>query len=450
MIQCRIVLAASVLAGFILLSVGSPARAQFADAAADTATAAGDAAGGEQGSTLLTAEELNALVAPVALYPDELLAVVLPASTNPLQIVEAQRFLDQKKSNPDTKPNEEWDPSVLALLNYPQVIKQMNDDLSWTQDLGNAVMDQQADVLNAIQAARDSASDAGYLQSNEQQTVTVSDNDKIVIESAQPEVIYVPQYDPAPIVNNTYVEYPPPVYSEPYPPYWAPGAAFFTGAVVGAAFAYGFDWDDNDIDIDCCDGGGDVDIDNNVNVERGDINIGSGNTNIDKTKLQNRVNGDRKANGDGKMKWSSQKARQKSSLPRKDQAANRANRPKSADIQKQLKQQPGAGKAAQAKQNRVKSNNATKAQSQRGQQSLKQTKKPQQQLRQNSANKQQMKRQQQPQQQKQLQNRQLKQKQGGSFQNSNRSQNQVRQQSNRGNKSLNRGGNSKPPRPNRR
>jgi hypothetical protein len=444
--QSKLMIIAIFTAAFVL-ALDCGAEAQFADAAADTATAAGDIQSDDQASTLLTAEELNTLVAPVALYPDELLAVVLPASTNPLQIVEAQRFLEQKKSNPDAKPNEEWDPSVLALLNYPQVIKQMNDDLSWTQDLGNAVMDQQADVLNAIQAARDSASDAGYLQSNDQVTV-VNEGDNITIESSDPEVIYVPQYDPAPIVNNTYVNYPPPVYSEPYPPYWAPGAAFFTGAFVGAAFAYGFDWDDNDIDIDCCDGGGD--INNNVNVDRGDINIGSGNTNIDRTKVQDRMNADRKANGDGKMKWSSQKARQKSTLPRSDQAANRANQVRSADIQKQLKQQPGAGKAAQAKQNRVKSDKATKAQSQRGQQSLKQTKKSQQQLLQNSGNKQQMKRQQQPRQQNQLQNRQLKQKQGGSFQNSNRSQKQVRQQSNRGNKSLNRGGNSKPPRPKRR
>ena len=76
----------------------------------------------------------------------------------------------------------------------------------------------------------------------------------------------MPTYDPAPIVNNTYVNYPPPVYSDPYPPYYAPAATFFAGAFVGAAFAYGFDWDNDDIDID-----------NDININEGDINIGSGN-----------------------------------------------------------------------------------------------------------------------------------------------------------------------------
>jgi hypothetical protein len=430
----------TIFAAAFVLALDYGAEAQFADAAADTATAAGDTQSDDQASTLLSADELNTLVAPVALYPDELLAVVLPAATNPLQIVEAQRFLDQQKSNPDLKPDPDWDPSVLALLNYPQVIKQMNDDLGWTQDLGNAVMDQQADVLNAIQTARAAASDAGYLKSNDQQVV-VNDNDNIVIQSAEPDVVYVPQYDPTPIVENTYVNYPPPVYSEPYPPYYAPTATFFAGAFVGAAFAYGFDWDDDDIDIDCCEGGGD--INNNVNVDRGDVNIGSGN--IDKTKIQNKFNGERKANADGKMKWSSQKARQKSTVPRKTAAAKRPN---SANIQRQLGGgasanvlQPGAGKGTS---NRVKSTKASQAESKRGQASLSQTKKPKQQLNQNAGSRQQLQRQKQQMPQKQLQQRQLQQRQGGAFQNQGQSQQRVKAQSNRGNKSLNRGGQSKP------
>ncbi len=431
--------------------LGSPVEAQFADAEADTA-AAGDVHGEDDSSTLLTSDELNAVVAPVALYPDELLAIVLPAATNPIQVVEAQRFLDQQKSNPDLTPNEDWDPAVLALLNYPQVVKQMNDDLTWTQDLGNAVLDQQADVMNAIQAARAAASEAGYLESNEQQQVVVNDNDNIVIESAEPNVIYVPTYDPAPVVNNTYVNYPPPVYSDPYPSYYAPAATFFTGALVGATFAYAFDWDNDDIDIDCCDSG-DIDIDNNVNIDRGDVNIGSGNANVDKTNLQNKFNGDRKANADGKMKWSSQKARQKSNLPRESKAT-RANRPTSANIQKQLSGgtkasalPSGAGKAGT--QNRVKSNKTAKAQSQRGQASLSQTKKPKQQLQQNAGKKQQLQRQKQQQRpQKQVQNKQLKQKQGAFQQMP--SQRNAKAQSNRGNKSLNKGGHSKPKRPQRR
>jgi hypothetical protein len=182
-------------------------------------------------------------------------------------------------------------PSVLALINYPEVVKMLSDDVSWCQDLGNAVLDQQDDVLKAIQAARGSASDAGYLQSNDQVTV-VNEGDNITVESSDPEVIYVPQYDPAPVVNNNYTSYPPPYYSDPYPPYWAPAATFFTGMVVGAAFSYGFDWDNGDIDID-----NDINIDNS----RGDVNVDRGDrTNIDKTKAQD-ANGERKAGSTDKM-----------------------------------------------------------------------------------------------------------------------------------------------------
>lgn len=437
----------TVIAGFLTLGLlmvpaSRSAFAQFADVAADTATAAGDTPG-DQASTLLTAEELNTLVAPVALYPDELLAVVLPACTNPLQVVEAQRFLEKQKSDPSLKPNEDWDPSVLALLNYPEVVKQMNDDLSWTQDLGNAILDQQEDVLKAIQAARQSASDAGYLQSNDQQTV-VNEGDNITIESPNPDVVYVPTYDPAPIVNNNYVNYPPPVYSEPYPPYWYPAATFFAGAFVGAAFAYGFDWDN-----------GDIDIDNDVNISRGDTNIGSGNTNIgsgniDKTKLQNKFNGDRKPGAENKMKWSSQKARQKSSATRKAPATQRVN---SANIQRQLGGGTGANTLpAGGAQNKIKNNKAAGNESRRGNTSLSQTKKPKQQLTKNAGNKQQMQRRNQ-QQRSQAQPRQLKQKPGGggSFGNM-QSQQRVKAQSNRGNRSMNRsgGGGSRQPRTSRR
>lgn len=355
MVRCPSVVIAVLLGIGLLLGLAHhPAQAQFADVQ-EGAAPTGDAAEESSAVPLLSADELLALVAPVALYPDELLAVVLPAATNPLQVVEAQRFLDKQKADPNLQPDAEWDPAVLALLNYPEVVKQMNDDLDWTQQLGNAVMDQQKDVLDAIQSARGSATDAGYLQSNDQQTV-VNEGDNIVIESAQPDVVYVPTYDPAPIVNNTYVNYSPPVYSNPYPPYYAPAATFFAGAFVGAAFAYGFDWDNDDIDID-----------NDIDISRGDVNINSGNTidrtNIDKTKIENRFNGDRKANADGKMKWSPEKARQKSTAPRKAQAANR---PTQANIAKQLGSGgAGTNKANLSGQQRVKANKAVKQQSQR-------------------------------------------------------------------------------------
>lgn len=425
------------------ISASPASQAQFADVQEQTAAAApDDAAGSEAAATTLSADDLRALVAPVALYPDELLAIVLPASTNPLQVVEASRFLEKQKADSSLKPDETWDPAIIALLNYPQVVKQLNDDLGWTQELGNAVMDQQEDVLAAIQTARGEASDAGYLQSNDQQNVTVTDNDNITIQSAQPDVVYVPTYDPQTIVTNNYVSYPPPVYSDPYPAYYAPGATFLAGAIVGATFAYAFDWDNDNIDIDCCDGG-DIDIDNDINIDRGDVNIGSGNTNIDKSKIQNKFNGaNAKAGTNGKMKWSPEKARQKSTAARKPAGA----KPTSANIAKQL----GNNKAAGAAKPRVQSGKAAQKQSQRGQGSIaaankknpnfnKQAlqKKPQQQ-------KQRQAQQQRP--NKQLQQKQLKQRQGGAFNQQAVPQQRVKQQSNRGQKSLQKSGNSRPKR----
>lgn len=415
----------------ILLLSPSPALAQFAgtpDTVDQDQQEATDAA------VPLSAEDLNALVAPVALYPDDLLAIVLPAATNPLQIVEAQRFLDKQKADPSLQPDETWDPAIVALLNYPDVVKHMNDDLSWTQDLGNAIMDQQDDVLQAIQTARSAASEAGYLKSNDQQVV-VNDNDTIVIKSAEPDVVYVPTYDPAPIVNNTYVSYPPPIYSPPYPAYYAPGATFVAGAVVGAAFMYAFDWHDNDIDIDCC-GHGDIDIDNDFNVSRGDVNIGSGNVNIDKTKLQNKFSGKNKAGGQGGMQWSPQKAREKSTVQRKAKT-----QPTSAGISQKLS--GGTGKQNLAKtQGNFKSGKAVERQSQRGQNSLSTTKKTKQQIRQNAGTKKQVQQRQLQSSQKKMQPKQLKQKKGGSFQQM-PSRNTAKAHSNRGNRSMGSGGRSR-------
>jgi hypothetical protein len=401
----QIAIAGFLILGFLLARGALPAAAQFADAPEDVPTTAA-APSQASGTPLLSADDLRALVAPVALYPDELLAVVLPAATNPLQVVEAQRLLAKKNSDPSLQPDADWDPAIIALLNYPQVVQQLNDDLGWTQDLGNAVMDQQKDVLDAIQAARSAASDAGYLQSNDQQTV-VNNNENIVIESKEPNVVYVPTYDPAPIVNNTYVNYPPPVYSPPYPSYYAPAATFFAGAFVGAAFAYGFDWDNDDIDID-----------NDIDLSRGDVNIGSGNTNIDRSKLENRFNGETKPGAKGNMKWSPAKARQKSTTPRRTAQGRTqgrtqaAARPTSANIASQLG--GGTGKARANQPARVKPSRSVQQQSSRGNASLAGTRQSKQQLQKSAARKQQMQRRQQQQRpQRQVQSRQLKQSRGG-------------------------------------
>jgi hypothetical protein len=188
--------------------------------------------------------ELEELVGPVALYPDELLAIVLPASTYPLQIVQGARFLEKRKTDPELEPDEEWDPSVLGLLNYPEVIDLMNDDLSWTWRLGEAVTHQQADVMDAVQRFRARVDKAGNLESNDKMTVvkeTEGEQQIIIIESASPEVIYVPSYQPSTVVVYHAGPYPY-YYSRPYSYYYSPAAAFWTGLFLGAAVGWGLSW----------------------------------------------------------------------------------------------------------------------------------------------------------------------------------------------------------------
>jgi hypothetical protein len=178
-------------------------------------------------------EELRELVGPIALYPDDLVAIVLPASTYPLQVVQAARFLEDRERDSSLQPNDEWDDSIVALLNYPEVVELMNDDLDWTYDLGTAVLNQRPDVLKAVQDFRDEAYAAGNLRSDERQTVAL-DDDTIEIKPADPEVIYVPYYEPERVV----VYQPAPVYyyyPRPYPVYYYPYPA-------GYHFSAGFFW----------------------------------------------------------------------------------------------------------------------------------------------------------------------------------------------------------------
>jgi hypothetical protein len=252
---------------------------------------------------LLSPEELRVVVAPIAFYPDDVLAVVLPASTTGIQIVEAERFLEKQKTDASVKPDEDWDPSIAALINYPDVVALLNADLDWSQKLGDAVLDQQSDVMDTIQQVRAEAVASGYLKSDEKQVI-VQEKETVVIQSADPEVIYVPQYDPVVVVEQSYATYPPPVYYDPYPPYYSPGATFFAGAVTGAAFAFAFDWADDDIDIDF--DGNDGWGGNNVNINTGDINIGN-------TDIKNKFDGDRVRTREGgdKVKWNGDKNRKK-------------------------------------------------------------------------------------------------------------------------------------------
>jgi hypothetical protein len=208
-------------------------------------------------------EELEQIVAPIALYPDSLLAQVFMASTYPLEIVQAARW---SKEHPDVKGDavakavekETWDASVKSLIAFPDVLTMMNEKLDWTQKLGDAFLAQQKDVMDAVQRLRTKAKEAGNLKSGKEQTVKTEPASAgapapqiIIIESKDPEVVYVPTYNPTVVYGAwPYPAYPPYYY---YPPYYAPGAAFFSfsvGVVVGGALWGNCNWGGNDIDID--------------------------------------------------------------------------------------------------------------------------------------------------------------------------------------------------------
>lgn len=191
----------------------------------------------------LSAADLGELVGPIALYPDDLIAIILPASTYPLQVVQAARFLDEQAKNPDAKPPADWDDSVVALLNYPEVLQRMNDDIDWTWRLGEAVLGQRGDVLGAIQTFRDQAYAAGNLRSDDHQVVT-DDDGTITIAPANPEVVYIPYYEPARVLVYqsvpvfSYYPWGYPLYDYPYPANYVFNTGFFWG--VTTAFIIGW------------------------------------------------------------------------------------------------------------------------------------------------------------------------------------------------------------------
>ena len=229
------------------------------------------------------------------------------ASLYPLQIVEASRYLDQYAKDKSLKPKESWDGSVISLLNYPEVVKMMSDDLEWTQALGDAIAYQQKDVLIAIQQLRDEAVAKGVIKTDDKVQVT-TENDNVVIKSASPEMIYVPQYAPEMLYEPDYAWEPIRYYPDPYPNYWYPGATFFAGAVTGAIWAAAVDWDDwdvwgghwdgGDIDIDCNNCFNNRDFNGKVNfndvdwknVDRSKINIDRDQLNkFDRNEIKNKV-----------------------------------------------------------------------------------------------------------------------------------------------------------------
>jgi len=202
-------------------------------------------------------QDLDELMAPVALYPDALLAQVLMASTYPLEVVEAARWQKQNASLKDKALEEAlktqtWDESVKALTTVPQVLTMMNEKLDWTTKLGDAFLADQEKVLKTAQALRKKADEAGNLKSSKEMTVkkeTENSVQIIKIEQPDPQTVYVPTYNPATVYGTWWYAYPPPYYY--YPPGYAYGAgmAFASGVFWGAAIAGGIGWGNNEINI---------------------------------------------------------------------------------------------------------------------------------------------------------------------------------------------------------
>lgn len=222
-------------------------------------------------------DQLDSLVAPIALYPDPMLAQVLAASTYPLEIIQLQQWLENNKNLKDKAladavAKQPWDSSVQAMAALPDVVKRLANDIQWTTDLGNAFLAQQSDVMDAVQRMRKKAQDKGNLKTTEQQKVetkVIENKSVIIVEQANPQVVYVPSYDPV-------VVYGPPVY--PYPPIYYPSwyypagmaMSFGVGVMMGAFWSGGWGWG--------CGWGGnnDITINRNNNFNR-NSNIGGGN-----------------------------------------------------------------------------------------------------------------------------------------------------------------------------
>jgi len=195
--------------------------------------------------------QLEQLAAPIALYPDALLAHIMMASTYPLEVVQAARFAKANPSLRDADLDDEltkydWDDSVKALVRFPQVLGMMDKELEWTQRLGDAVLAQQKDVLAAIQRLRARALRAGTLKSNDQQKVIVEgapSQTVIRIEPVNPEIVYVPTYDPNVVFGEwPYPAYPPYAYYPPYSVIGYPELTFGFGMLVGGAIWGGCNW----------------------------------------------------------------------------------------------------------------------------------------------------------------------------------------------------------------
>jgi hypothetical protein len=238
----------------------------------------------DQSQQLLKPEELDQLVAPIALYPDALLAEVLMSSTYPLEIVQADRWATENKNLKGDQlkaavEKQSWDDSVKSLVATPSVLAMMSTKLEWTQKLGDAVLAQQPDVMDAVQRLRAKAQANNKLSSTKEQKVTVTQQESkeiIVIEPAVPDTIYVPYYDPSVVYGGwPYADYPPYYFPPPYG--YVPGAILATGIAFGAGYALGrwatggnywgggVNWGGRNINVNV----------NRNNINTGNINVGN-------------------------------------------------------------------------------------------------------------------------------------------------------------------------------
>jgi hypothetical protein len=239
----------------------------------------------DQSQQMLKPEELDQLVAPIALYPDALLAEVLMSSTYPLEIVQADRWVTENKNLKGDAlkaavDKQSWDDSVKSLIATPSVLAMMSAKLDWTQKLGDAVLAQQPDVMDAVQRLRVKAQANNKLSSTKEQTVSVArqeNKEVIVIEPAVPDTIYVPYYDPAVVYGGwPYADYPP--YYFPPPLGYVPGAILATGIAFGAGYALGrwasggnywgggVNWGGRNINVN---------VNRSTNINTGNINVGN-------------------------------------------------------------------------------------------------------------------------------------------------------------------------------
>ena len=247
-------------------------------------------------------EELDQMLAPIALYPDDLLTQVLMASTYPLEIVQADRWAKVKENKAlkgdqltAALEKQDWDPSVKSLVNFPDVLTMMNERLDWTIKLGDAFLDSEKDVMDTIQKLRLKAQEAGNLKSTEQQKVVVQEK-IIVIEPANPTYVYVPAYDPAIAFGVWWWPMYPPYY---YYPYYGYGGGFWLGAAWGYAWGHA-DWHGGDVNID---------IDRNAHISH----------NINRDKYKNEMRNKGQVSDRGKGTWQHDASHRKD-VPYRDRA----------------------------------------------------------------------------------------------------------------------------------